>query len=40
MHPNEIKITESNIDYLRKMASTISPAHLEALEEQIKRQDA
>lgn len=40
MHPNEIKITESNIDYLRALASSMSPRHLEALEEQIKRQNA
>lgn len=38
MHPNEIKITESNIDYLREIAAKISPKHLEALEEQIQRQ--
>lgn len=40
MHPNEIRITESNIDYLRELAKKISQAHLDALEEQIKRQNA
>jgi hypothetical protein len=40
MHPNEIKVTESNIEYLRKIAKEMSPAHLEAIEEQIRRQDA
>lgn len=40
MHPNEIKVTESNIEHLRKLATEISPAHLDAIEEQIKRQNA
>jgi hypothetical protein len=38
MHPNEIKITESNIDYVRKMAEELGPKYLEAVEEQIVRQ--
>ena len=40
MHPNEIKVTESNIEYLRETAKKMSQAHLEAIEEQIRRQDA
>lgn len=37
-HPNEIKITEDNIDLVRKMAEELGAKYSQALEEQIRRQ--
>lgn len=39
MHPNEIKLTEENVTELLVLATRLSEAHVEALDEQITRQN-
>lgn len=39
MHPNEIKITTENVAELMKLATSLSGAHVEALDTQITRQN-
>lgn len=38
IHPNEVRITDSNIEMVRKLAEELGAKYVEALEEQIKRQ--
>jgi hypothetical protein len=38
LHPNEIKIDQTNMDTLTQEAQTFSPKHMAALEEQMERQ--
>ena len=40
MHPNEIKITEKNREQLMEEAMKLGERHVEALKEQIERQNA
>lgn len=39
MHPNEIKITTENVAELLALATSLSAAHVEALNTQITRQN-
>lgn len=39
LHPNEVKMTPDNLPNLMKMATKLSGQHVEALKEQIIRQE-